>query len=624
MFSLTLSARRRGLSVLNLFSLAWKEIKLVKTQSASLALTIIYPVLVVLAVSVAFSGNEFFANYLGQSGIEKPDVAIFVPQDSNNFDFSDFMQKMGDFNNITILRVRTPELAKEAVRNRIARIGIAVGDPGLRNKPVDVNLFLDNSALLGSRAIASQAFMGLENVRYKKSQEIINSIWGDMEWIKSKLNDQQGKIDGFLESINGDKARLQTMRARINSIKIAPLLEKIGQFEADYIEIKSDINSTRADLEASKADLLEFSAKMENAKNRLIQYKEELGQLKSEVANAKNLAIGEMEAKLGAIEKDLGEKIEEIDSTVIEIESALKKTGEINGRIDKANKALLSAGVKMEASKDTVGQFRGLLGELQGLVDETNGIIQQGMDSQEKIEADLNGTKALFSSLAGTLGEFQKYDPGFLISPLKVNEFNLYPADNLAVISPICLAIVLLLTVVLLSGVSVLREREYGVGFRVRLSTTPKAVWLFGKILGQILFAFFEAGIILFLFLFVFQVQLAGSAADLLIALLLVSFCFASIGIFLANFAKTESTLILGSLVVMIPMLFLSGIIFPVEFMPAALGQFAELMPLTISINLFSGAMLTGIPLVANSFDALVLLGFSIALLLFSIARKEV
>ncbi|MEM0360315.1 MAG: ABC transporter permease [Candidatus Diapherotrites archaeon] len=609
--------------MLRIFRIAWKEVKLVKTQSSSIALTVIYPLLVVLVVAAAFSGKDFFASYFGESGVEKPDVAVYVPQDSANFDFSDFLKRISDFNNISIRRVKTPELAKEAVRSRIARIGFAVGNPSARNEPVDVNLFIDNSSLFGSKSIASQVFMGLENVRYKKSQEIISAIWSDLEWIKSKLNEQQKSVDVFLESIKEDKERMQTMRAKINSIQLAPLFEKVSQFEADYVELKADLNATKGDLEASKSDLLVFSAKMEAAKNRLIQYKAELGQLKLEVANARSLAVGELALRLEKIEKDLDKKIEEIDLTIVEIDSALKKTVEINARIEKASIALASAGTKIDSSKATVEGFNKLLGELQGLVEETNGLMQQGLDSQDKIEADLKRTKELFSSLSGTLAEFQKYDPGFLIAPLRVKEFYLYPSENLSVITPVCLALVLLLTVVLLSGTSVLREREYGVAFRAMLSTTPKTVWLLGKILGQTFFAFFEAAIILFLFFFVFQVRMAGSPLDLILALSLVSFCFASMGVFLANFARTESTLILSSLVVMIPMLFLSGVVFPVEFMPVLLGQFAEFLPLTIAINLFSGVILKGTQFSANFAEAIVLFLFSVALLVFCILRKE-
>ncbi|MFH1234140.1 MAG: hypothetical protein V1493_00830, partial [Candidatus Diapherotrites archaeon] len=497
--------------MLKILKLAWKELKLIKSQRISLALTMVYPVLVVLTLAIAFSGNDFFKDYLGQSGLDKVDIAVFLPQDSNNFDSSDFLEKISDYKSINVLQTKSPDMAREAVRMRIARVGIVVGDQKTENKQVDVNIFLDNSALLASRTIGGYAKIGLENVRYKKSQEILNSIWKDIKWIESKLYEQRGKVDEFIASMGEGRARLKKLQDKINSIKIAPMLEKMDKFDAEYLETKAAIKDSRKDLADAKTDLGEYKAKLISTKSRLLQYKGELGGIRDDVSDARSIAIGPLATNLAQIEADLAEKISEIDATITEIDSAIEKIDQTKAKIEKSDSTLVKADAKLDNAKGTVAEFKDLLKVLQETVNETNATIEDAFESQEKTEADLNTTKKLFSSLIGTLAEFQKYDPGFLVNPLNVTEFNLYPVDDLAIMSPVSLALVLLLTTVLLAGVSVLRERSYGVDFRVMLSPTSKPMWLAGKILGQMLFAFFEAGIIFAMVFLVFGVPLAGS-----------------------------------------------------------------------------------------------------------------
>jgi len=610
--------------MLKLLKLAWKEIKLIKSQRIALALIIIYPVLVVFTLAIAFSGNELFSEYFGQTGLESVDLVIYLPPDADGFDSSDFWEKISGYEYVNLMRAQSPEKVREAIDSRVSRVGIVVNEPEDGNMHLDVDVYLDNSALLASKTIAGYAYMGLEKVRNQKSQEILGSIWEELGDIKSKLNEEKGKVDVFIEEMGTGKEKLLSLKEKINSIEIESLIADLNEFDSEYDEAKNDLASARIALAESKQDLQEQEAKLVSTRSKLFVYKQELTELRDEVIDAKEMAVGPIYTKLQEIEDELDDKIHEIDGAISDIDIALVKINETEVKLAETDASLVKGEQKLDKANNTVASFRETMELLDKTISETNALIDEALVSQELVEKDLGNTKNLVNSLIETLEEFEAYDPGFLVNPLNIAEIKMYDVDDLAIMTPISLALVLLLTTVLLSGISVLREREWGVNFRARLSPTTKPMWISGKILGQIAFAFFEASLIFAIVFLGFGIPLAGSPLDLIAAVAVVAFCFSVIGIFLTNFTKTESTLILSSLVLMLPMIFLSGIIFPLEFMPAVVKTVAELLPLTIAINIFTSIMVRGTPLVSNMLQVGVLLGISAVMLVVSFLKKEI
>jgi ABC-2 type transport system permease protein len=92
----------------------------------------------------------------------------------------------------------------------------------------------------------------------------------------------------------------------------------------------------------------------------------------------------------------------------------------------------------------------------------------------------------------------------------------------------------------------------------------------------------------------------------------LIAVAFAAIGIAVSNFSKSQSTAILASLLLVIPMLFLSGIIFPIEFMDPGMRTFSMLLPLTAANTLLTDVIARDFSVIMDIIPITVLLTVTI------------
>jgi ABC-2 type transport system permease protein len=145
-----------------------------------------------------------------------------------------------------------------------------------------------------------------------------------------------------------------------------------------------------------------------------------------------------------------------------------------------------------------------------------------------------------------------------------------------------------------------------------RLGATPLRRWqLVGSnILVRLIISVFQAVIIIAVGTLVFGVEVAGSPLVIGAFVLLGSVTFTAIGYVLASFASTEDAANGLTSVVQFPLMFLSGVFFPIEQMPEFLQKVAYLLPLTYLVNALRQVMVDGIPLVPLGVCFVVLLGW--------------
>jgi ABC-2 type transport system permease protein len=116
-----------------------------------------------------------------------------------------------------------------------------------------------------------------------------------------------------------------------------------------------------------------------------------------------------------------------------------------------------------------------------------------------------------------------------------------------------------------------------------RLGTTPlpRATVLASQVTLRVLIAVAQAALIVLVARLVFNVQMTGSWLVLLGVVLFGGLTFVSIGYLIAAIARTEESGIAIAQIINFPMMFLSGIFFPVESMPKFLKPVVTAMPLT-------------------------------------------
>jgi ABC-2 type transport system permease protein len=131
-----------------------------------------------------------------------------------------------------------------------------------------------------------------------------------------------------------------------------------------------------------------------------------------------------------------------------------------------------------------------------------------------------------------------------------------------------------------------------------RLQATPLRRWqLVGSnVLMRLLIAVLQTAIIVGVGSSLYHVQIAGSWLLIGALILLGSLAFIALGYVIASFAPTEEAANGMTSVVQFPLMFLSGIFFPIDAMPDALKSVARVLPLTYLGDGLRQVMVDGTP----------------------------
>jgi len=138
---------------------------------------------------------------------------------------------------------------------------------------------------------------------------------------------------------------------------------------------------------------------------------------------------------------------------------------------------------------------------------------------------------------------------------------------------------------------------------------------ILGKVMAQTIRGLIQGAIIVVLAVLLFGVVIYGSVLLVVALLLLTVFSFVGLGILITSFTGREETATMVMMTLMFPMMFLSGVFFPIQQMPAAMQDIAHLLPLTYAAQALRKVMVLGAGLDAVATETLILFGFGIVLL---------
>lgn len=162
---------------------------------------------------------------------------------------------------------------------------------------------------------------------------------------------------------------------------------------------------------------------------------------------------------------------------------------------------------------------------------------------------------------------------------------------------PGILGIVLTMTMVMITSMAIVRERERGT--LEQLIVTPMKTWelMLGKIIPYIVVGYVQATVALLVGIVVFDLPIRGSLG--LLYLLTSWFIVASLalGILISTLTKTQMQAMQMSFMVFLPSVLLSGFMFPRESMPLFFNLLGNLLPLTFFLEILRGIILKGVGL---------------------------
>ena len=189
---------------------------------------------------------------------------------------------------------------------------------------------------------------------------------------------------------------------------------------------------------------------------------------------------------------------------------------------------------------------------------------------------------------------------------------------------PGILALLLLVITTNLSSMAVVRERE--VGTLEQLNVTPVARWelIAGKLLPYALIGLVDVLLVVAVALLWFEVPLRGSFALLMLMCIVYLLTTLGLGLFVSTISSTQQqAMMTASFFFLIPMVFLSGFVFPIENMPEWIQPVTYLIPLRYFLVILRGIFLKGIGLETLWPQALALLAWGVAILTLAVLRSS-
>jgi ABC-2 type transport system permease protein len=153
-------------------------------------------------------------------------------------------------------------------------------------------------------------------------------------------------------------------------------------------------------------------------------------------------------------------------------------------------------------------------------------------------------------------------------------------------------AILLQIVALILSSVSIVRERERGTLEQLMVTPIHPLGLMLGKLFPYLIFGLAEMSIILLAMRWGFSVPIQGSLVFLYGMSIIYLFSLLSLGLLISTVAETQLDAQQRSQMLLLPSIFLSGYIFPAEGLPFVLRNIGRLFPATHMVAIMRGIVL--------------------------------
>lgn len=161
---------------------------------------------------------------------------------------------------------------------------------------------------------------------------------------------------------------------------------------------------------------------------------------------------------------------------------------------------------------------------------------------------------------------------------------------------PGVMGLLLILICALMTSVSIVREKETGTMETLLVSPVKPVYIIFSKMVPYFTISCFNYITILALAYFVLDVPMAGSIFWLTAASLIYITLALALGLFISTLVEHQATAMVFSVILlMLPVIMLSGMIFPVESMPALLQWVSNIVPAKWYISITRKLMVQGV-----------------------------
>lgn len=190
---------------------------------------------------------------------------------------------------------------------------------------------------------------------------------------------------------------------------------------------------------------------------------------------------------------------------------------------------------------------------------------------------------------------------------------------------PGVMTIILMLVSAMMTSISITREKELGTMEILLVSPLKPFQVIVGKVFPYIFLSIINAVVIVVLSIFIFKMPVQGSLFLLALESILFIISALALGILISTISATQQTAMMISLMgLMLPVILLSGFIFPISSMPFPLQIISNIIPAKWFIIIIKGIMLKGVGLQFIWKETLILLGMTVFFIGLSVKKYKI
>ena len=231
---------------------------------------------------------------------------------------------------------------------------------------------------------------------------------------------------------------------------------------------------------------------------------------------------------------------------------------------------------------------------------------QQTLLNEESPEVGMAASNPSFSILHTSL----------LYNPQMKSAYNFVPA---------IMGMLLMLICAMMTSISIVREKERGTMEVLLVSPARPLMVIIAKAVPYLVLAFVILIVILLMAHYVLDVPLAGSLFWIIAVSIIYILLALSLGLLISSVAKTQLVaLLLSAMVLLMPVVMLSGMMFPVESMPQILQWIAAVVPPRYYIDAMRKLMIMGVGIGDVMKEVIILAAMTVLLLTIALKKFNV
>lgn len=596
-------------------------------EGRTLLLMLIAPLLVIVILNLVFSGTniELQKTSLGFCDLDNSNASqIFISGIYNYTEIIDYSFEE-NCSNALYNDVKTGKLIAAFIIPENFEKGI------LNGETQNIEIYLDNSKFQVTPSLESFVGANVQKTSKEIGIQFILEVW-------LRLNDADENLEKLYDDAKETRKKSIEMKKNLketadsfNSLNINQVKYELELANKTLDVAFEALNTTEQNLTKIENDFADYDDTLNQTENDLVNINNTLSETSIHIAKMKEgidctniifftycLAVDSVNGTISSAHQSVEERLIKVREAREDLVEANKTIQEFKLNIESAKNSSVDAREKISNMNNFINQLEENKEKALYMINEIDNSLNQIINKTYELENIIHESRA-------QILEITSKEPEFVISPIKLNSYELLGKKAFFdFLLPSMLPLVLMFVALFLSSTSLVKEKYYGTLARIRLAQVNSLEFVSFKIISYTIVML--PSVILLLILS----SLAYNAFSLLNfdlfiyliqALTLNIFVFVSIGVLIALYSESEATAFLTSLVIGLPLLFMSGLLFPFEFMPSQVASVGIASPLTQSMLAMQSGIIYNSP-VPEYLTTLLIYGIIVTLLCSVLLKK--